>query len=367
MASAERSKIPPLPMLRALDLVRNGLDVLRRHLVPGHIALLEMQVTGFLSQAIHAAADLGIADALAAGPLSPHELAKAVGADEDALRRLMRLLLSFDIFAQRRDGSYRLNDIAEALRSDADISLRDLTLFFGSAYHRNHWSHLADAVRTGRSVGPVLDGMEFFEYAAVHRDIGVLFDRAMASTSSLSREPLLSAYDFGQYRSIVDVAGGRGSLLMDILHRHPHMHGTLFELPEVVAGLSEEIAGNGLSERLSIETGSFFETAPKGGDAYILKHIVHDWSDEKAGDILRTVRAAMPGESRLLIIDIVMPEHSRPHGGKFIDLEMLVHTQGGRERTRKQFRNLLSRSGFRLERVVPTAAPDSLVEARPIR
>ncbi|MFI6867497.1 methyltransferase [Nocardia sp. NPDC050406] len=352
--------VPPPPLVRAIGLLRDGLAALHRRLVPGHLALLELQMTGYLSQSITAAAELGIADALVDGPKRPAELARALGVDEDGLRRLMRLLLSFDIFTQRRDGSYALNGISRALCSDSPVTLRDLFLFFGSEYHRNHWTHLADAVRTGTSVGPALDGADFFAYAAEHREIGELFDRAMSSVTTLTTEPLLAAYDFGRFGTLVDVGGGHGSLLTEILRRSASTRGILFDLPEVVERLPEL----GPRDRLTVASGSFFDAVPEGGDAYLLKHIVHDWSDAEAERLLRTVRAAMGPEAVVLVIDIVLPEHRRPHAGKFIDLEMLVNASG-RERTAEQFRDLLSRSGFTLDRVIGTAAPDSILEARP--
>ncbi len=351
-------------VVRMVGRFRDALAALHRRTAPAHIALLELHMTGYLSVAIGAAAELAIADELAAGPRQAGDLARAVGADEDALRRLMRLLISFDIFEQRRDGAYRLNGLAQALRKDAPVSLRDLFLFFGSDYHRTHWTHLVDAVRTGQPVGAALDGKPFFEYTAEHREIGDLFDRAMTSVSTLSVEPLLAAYDFGRFGTLVDLGAGQGSLLMEILRRTEAARGIIFDLPDVVSGLPEEIAAAGLDGRLSVETGSFFESVPKGGDAYLLKHIIHDWSDEEAEQILRTVRAAMEPDASLLIVEIVLPEHQRPHAGKFIDLEMLVNATG-RERTAEDFRKLLERSGFTLHRVVATVSPDSVLEARP--
>ncbi|MFI1913586.1 methyltransferase [Nocardia sp. NPDC020380] len=363
MASAA-PKVPPLPLVRAVGRFRDGLAALHRRLVPGHIALLELHMMGFLSQSISAAAQLGIADALARGPRQPGELARELGVDEDALRRLLRLLVSFGIFEQRRDGGYQLNRMSQALRGEGAVSLRDLFLFFGSEYHRTHWGHLADAVRTGKSVGPALDGMDFFEYAATNREIGELFDRAMTAVSGLSVDTLLAAYDFGQFGTIVDIGAGQGSLLTDLLRRTPSTRGVVFDLPEVVAELAMQLPDLGLADRLTIETGSFFETAPKGGDAYLLKHIIHDWSDADAERILRTVREAMDPAARLLLIDIVLPEHGRPHVGKFTDLEMLVNATG-RERDAHSFGTLLSRSGFTLSRIIPTAGPDSILEAHP--
>ncbi|WP_336083213.1 methyltransferase [Nocardia sp. SSK8] len=356
-------KLPPLPVLRALDRVRDLLGGLYRRLVPGHIALLELQIAGFLSQAISAAADLGIADELDAGPRTASQLARALDVDEEGLRRLMRLLVSYQVFGQRRDGAYTLTRMGTALRSDAEVTLRDVARFFGSPFHRSHWSHLSDAVRTGEAVGPAIDGASFFEYAATHREIGDLFDRAMSSVGTLSIEPLLAAYDFGRFDALVDVGGGQGNLLAEILRRHPAAHGTVFDLPGVVDDLTAELAEAGLAARCTVESGSFFEEVPAGADAYLLKHIVHDWSDERAEQILRTVRRAMAPSATLLLIELVLPEHDRPHPGKFIDLEMLVNTDGGHERTETQFRDLLARSGFTLTRTVPTAAPDCVLEA----
>ncbi|MFI5502491.1 methyltransferase [Nocardia asteroides] len=365
MTSTAPKKLPPIPVLRALDRVRDALAALNRRLVPGHIALLDLQIAGFLSQAVSTAAELGIADELADGPRTAAQLARAVDADEEGLRRLLRLLVSYGVFAQRRDGKYALTRIGDALRSDAPVTLRDLCRFFGSPYHRNHWTHLSDAVRTGEAVGPTLDGASFFEYAAAHREIGDLFDRAMTSVSTLAIEPLLAAYDLGRFGTIVDVGGGRGSLLTEILGRHPAAQGVVFDLPSVVDDLGEDLAAAGLAQRCAVEAGSFFESVPQGGDAYLLKHIIHDWSDEHAERILRTVHAAMSPTATLLVIELVLPEHQRPHPGKMIDLEMLVNTDGGHERTEAQFRELLARSGFTLRRTVATAAPDCVLEAVP--
>ncbi|WP_084759463.1 methyltransferase [Nocardia mangyaensis] len=356
--------IPPLPVIRVIQRIRDALTVLHRKLVPGHLALLEMQVAGFLSQSISAAAELGIADALAEGPRRSDELARAVGADEDGVRRLMRLLVSFGVFAQRRDGAYALTAMSQALRRDAEVTLRDLFLFYGSPFHRNHWTHLTDAVRTGRSVGRDLDGADFFDYAAEHRELGDLFDKAMTSISTLSVEPLFAAYDFSRFGTLVDVGGGRGNLLIEILTRNPAATGIVFDLPSVVDDLAADLAATGLAQRCTATAGSFFESVPAGGDAYLLKHVLHDWSEDEAVRILRTLRAAMDPTAVLLVIELVLPVHHRPHPGKVIDLEMLVNT-AGRERTEEQFRDLLARGGFTLTATVATAAPDCVLEAVP--
>ncbi|WP_280492696.1 methyltransferase [Nocardia asiatica] len=362
--ASDRPRIPPLPLVRTVESVRAALAVAFRKLVPGHVALMELIAAGWITQAIHAAAALGVADELAAGPRSGAELAAAVGADEDALRRLLRLLISHGIFTQRRDGRYALTPMARALRRDADVSLRDAVLFFGSPGHRNHWSHLVEAVRTGEPVGEKLDGMPFFEYVESDREFGELFDRAMTSIGTLAMEPLFAAYDFGRYQTLVDVGGGEGTLLTEILRRAPRSRGILFDLPEVVAAAPARLAELGLAERCAVRSGSFFDSVPEGGDAYILKHILHDWAEPDAARILRTLRAAMSPDARLLIIELVVPEHTAPHPSKFIDLEMLVNA-GGRERTEAEYREFLARYGFTLTRCLPTASPDNVLEARP--
>ncbi|NUS95017.1 MAG: hydroxyneurosporene methyltransferase [Nocardia sp.] len=356
---SDRRKTPPRAVVRAVERVRDGLAGVHRRLVPGHFALLEMVAAGWLSQAIHAAAALDIAGALADGPRDGTDLARAVGADPDALHRLLRLLIAHGIFARRRDGRYTLTPTARALRRDAPVPLRDAVLFYGCPIHRDHWTHLVDAVRTG---APAVPAQMFFELIRTDRELGELFDRAMADIAGLGQNAVLAAHDFGRYRSIVDIGGGRGALLSEILRRVPDCTGILFDLPEVVADAPAVRAEAGVTGRCTAVGGSFFETVPAGADAYLLKHILHDWSADEAGQILRVIRAAMPPTARLLVIELVLPERSRPHPGNFIDLEMLVNT-GGRERTESEYRALLADSGFTLLSCTPTMSPENVLEA----
>ncbi|MEU4314565.1 methyltransferase [Nocardia sp. NPDC024068] len=354
-------KSPPRAVIRTVERIRDVLPSLHRRLVPGHFALLEMVAAGWLSQAIHAAAVLDIAGALADGPRDGADLARAVGADEDALHRLLRLLAGHGIFARRRDGRYALTPLAQALRADAPVSLRDAVLFYGSAEHRDRWTHLVDAVRTGR---PTVHADTFFARIRGDRALGELFERAMVSIDGLGQEPLLAAHDFTRYGTIVDIGGGRGALLSAILRRAPDCRGVLFDLPEVVADAPEWMPEARPGGRCTVVAGSFFDSAPVGADAYLLKHILHDWPAERAVHILRTVRAAMSPEARLLLIELVLPGHIRPHPGNYIDLEMLVHT-GGRERTESEYRALLADAGFTLVSCTPTVSPENILEAVP--
>jgi hypothetical protein len=334
-------------------------------MVPPPIAMLEMITNTWATQAITAAADLGIADALAKGPLSADELARAVNADANALRRLLRALITRGIFRQRRDGRYELTPLADTLRSDADVSMAAFARFLGSPQHREHWSHLTDAVRTGRAVVPALRGKPFFEFLADDPEFAEIFNGAMTSISELAIAPLIAAYDFGAYETIVDVGGGHGRLLAAILGATPNSRGILFDLPQVVAGAPAVLAEQRVADRVRIAEGSFFDTVPGGGDAYVLKNVIHDWPDDDAVRILGNVRKVAPAGKNVLLVEGVLPGHDREFPGNWIDLEMLV-TADARERTAAEYGELLRRAGFDLTRVVETVSQLSVVEATAI-
>ncbi|WP_370512208.1 methyltransferase [Skermania sp. ID1734] len=276
----------------------------------------------------------------------------------------MRCLTSRGVFCVRSDGRFALNAMADPLRSDAAVSLRALARFIGSPEHREHWSHVTSAVRTGRDVLPAVRGTSFFGYTEQNPVFGAVFDAAMTSLSEMSIDPVLAAYDFSNFDTIVDVGGGHGRFLSGILGHSPGARGILFDLPAVVAGASTELAKAGVADRCTVIEGSFFDTVPTGGDAYVMKLILHDWADDKAVEILRNIALAAPRESRLLLIEAVIPEDNSPHVGKLIDIEMLTCI-GGRERTAAEFRQLLRRGGFDLVRIASTASPISIVEAKP--
>jgi hypothetical protein len=324
---------------------------------------MELILEAWAAQAITAAADLGIADALASGPLSAQELAAAVNADADAVSRLLRALISRGIFRQRRDGRYDLTPMAEALRSDADVSVAGMARWVGAPQQREHWSRLTDAIRSGHSVVPELRGKAFFDYLASEPKLGEIFNQAMTSTSELSIGPVIAAYDFSAYATVVDVGGGHGRLLAAILDATPSARGVLFDLPQVVAGAPAVLSEHHVADRVRIEEGSFFDDdIPSGGNAYVLKNIIHDWPDDDAVRILRNVRAAAGVGNKVLLVEQVIPQHDREFLGKWVDLEMLLLVDA-RERTADEYQRLFESAGFRLSRVVETASPYSVVEA----
>jgi O-methyltransferase domain/Dimerisation domain len=353
---------PPVGLVNAVHRVRHHLLRLHQSLAPAQAAMAELVVGAWLAQAITVAADLRIADALADGPLGCDELADRVGAEPDALDRLLRALVSRGIFRRRSDGRYDLTPLAATLRWEAPDSVAAFARFVGSAEDREHWSHCIDAVRTGRSVIPKLRGVEAMEWFPNQPELSEVFNKAMTNLSEMAVGPVTAAYDFGSYRTIVDIAGGHGRLLAGILAATPIATGVLFDLPHVVAGAEPLLRKHRVAERVRIVEGSFFDAVPEGGDLYLLKNIIHDWPDDKAQQILKTVRAATRTGATLLLVECVIPLHDRDFLAKWTDLEMLV-VNTGRERTGAEFQNLLQQTGFHMKRIVSTASPFSIVEA----
>jgi DNA-binding Lrp family transcriptional regulator len=352
---------PPLALISALQRGRHHLLRLHSALVPAQVAMTELIIGAGLAQAMSVAAELRIADALADGPLGLDELADRVGANPDALGRLLRVLISRGVF-RRRDGRYDLTALARTLRWEAPDSMAAFARFEGSPQHREHWSHCIDAIRTGEAVVPKLRGIDAFDWIETQSELSGMFNAAMTNISELAAGAVIATYNFAGYRTIVDVAGGHGRLLAGILSATPSATGVLFDLPHVVAGAGPLLAKHGVAERVRIAEGSFFDAVPDGGDLYVLKNIIHDWPDDKASQILKTLRAAMGTGTTVALVECVIPQHDRDYLAKTMDLEMLIYN-AGRERTVAEYQNLLQQTGFQMTRVVPTPSPLSIVEA----
>lgn len=349
-------------IIRAIDGVRAGLATLHRSSVPGNIALLELATGAWTTQVLYVAAKLGIADELAAGPARAHDIAARVGAEPDALHRLMRALTSRGVLRQRRDGRFTLTPVGEALREGVDGSLRDMVLFIGHPARWADWGSLAYSVQTGRPAAEKLRGMPFFDYLATDPEFAAVFNNAMTAASGLSNDVALQAYDFTGARLVVDVGGGHGAVLATILRSAPNAKGILYDLPEVVAGAGALLDQSDVSQRSTVAAGSFMESVPAGGDLYVMKNIIHDWSDAEALTILRNIRAAVTDGGKLVLLEMVLPERASSFIGHLLDLEMLLMVSG-RERTRSEYEQLLRQAGFQLTRVIPTVSPLSVVEA----
>ena len=313
-----------------------------------------------LSQAIHVAAHLGLADLLASGPRSSDELAGATGTHPPSLYRLLRALAAEGIFEELDDRRFALTPKAELLRSDAPGSLRDWGIFIGRPYFWQGWGELLHSVTTGKSGVEKVVGMDTWEWRQRHPEDGAAFDRAMTAMTRALSPAIVAAYDWGQFGVIADIAGGHGAQLAGILARHRNTRGILFDQPHVVAGAAPVLEAAGVRDRCDVVGGSFFDEVPKA-DAYILKHILHDWYDEDCTRILQTIRAAAPAGARLLVIERLIEGPNTGADAKSSDLNMLVGP-GGMERTREEFDALLSAGGWRVAAVHP-ATSHHIIEA----
>lgn len=356
---------PPAALLAILNAFRGGLQRLRHATVPAPVAVLELGFGAWLAQAMHAAVRLGIPDALNDGPRTAEDVARQVGADPGATYRLMRALASNSVLKLRRDGRFALTRTGRALVSDNPAGVAPMVAFIGAPAHREHWSNLEHSVRTGETAVSKVRGMSFFEYTDTDPELAQIFNDAMTGASAVAIETAVPTYDFSTSKLIVDVGGGHGALLAAVLRQAPDARGVLFDLPQVVAGAGATVTAAGVASRCDLAGGSFFESVPSGGDTYLLKTVIHDWDDARSLEILRNVRRAIAPGGKMLLFEMVLPEGAPAHLGLVLDLEMLV-AAGGQERTRRQYAALLSQAGFRLQRVIPTASPMSIIEARPV-
>jgi O-methyltransferase domain/Dimerisation domain len=328
------------------------------------MTLLNLIAGSWMSQAISVAAKLGIADLLEDGPRSADDLSRATETHPDTLYRLLRALAGLRIFAEDDDGRFELTPLAEGLRTKAPVSLCGYAILLGEEWYWRAWGQLLHSVRTGECAFERVFGLQVFEYLARHPQAAQVFDAAMTSRGSMEDRAVAAVYDFAR-GTIVDVGGGRGSLLIAILRRNPQTRGILFDRPHVTAGAAAPVGEAGLADRCRIVAGDFFDGVPAGGDIYLMKKIIHDWDDERARAILANCRAAMAGNGRLLLLEQVILPGNGSAFGNVADLQMLVMTPGGRERTEAQYRTLLAAAGLELARIIPTECPLSIIEAMP--
>jgi hypothetical protein len=324
-----------------------------------------MQVaTGYMaSSCLYAAITLNVADHLAAGPKTVAELATASGANEDALYRVLRLLASLGIFEEVAPRKFALTPASDLLRKDVPGSLRGMAVFLPDPIHYRIYGNIMHSLSTGKPAADDTLGMPVFQYLENDQAYSQVFNDAMTAFSAPVAGAAIEVYDFSGIGTLVDVAGGHGEVLMSILKANPSVRGILADLGHVVDGAKPRIASAGLSGRMQAVACDFFKAVPEGGDAYIMKHIIHDWDDERASVILKNIATAMgTKKGKVILLESVIAAGGTPDLGKFIDIEMLLFP-GGRERTADEFKSLFERSGFHLTKVVPTKSPLSVIEA----
>jgi hypothetical protein len=322
---------------------------------------LHRLVSGYqLSQALHVAARLDVADRLAGGPRSSDDLAAETGTHPDALHRLLRALAAAGVLRELDDHRFELTELGKGLRSDVPESLRGWALMVGRPMHWNTWSSLVESIRTGENTFRLVHGTDVWSYRAKRPEELAIFDSAMTSITGLVDDAVLDAYNFARFGEIVDVAGGRGALLAAILAKHQTVRGVLFDQPEVVAN-AEALVGR-FGDRCRIAAGSFFDSVPAGADAYLLKSILHDWEDPDCVRILRVIGNAMPEHGVVLAVerDLGGPNENAP--AKLSDLNMLVNP-GGRERSEEEYAGLFAAAGLRYVGATPSAAGVNVFEA----
>ncbi|MDG6934181.1 MAG: hypothetical protein JRN68_05745 [Nitrososphaerota archaeon] len=327
--------------------------------------LLIMSLSFVIHYTLYGTVKLRIPDYLYGKELSPVQLAKLTKTNPAALFRLLRTLTTIGIVEERDHQKFRLTDLGKLLAEDPPDSLRGWVEFTGEPFYTHCWEKLAESVRTGEPVWEKVHGTSMFEYFASNKHASNIFDSAMTNLSNIEAPAIIEAYDFGPYKTIVDIGGGQGYLLAKILMKYSHINGILFDFPYVIARARAYFARQGLKSRSKVIGGDFFKTVPRGGDAYLLKFILHDWDDQHCVKILRNCRKAMKPTAKLLVVEPVMPESKTPHLGTFDDLEMLV-ILGGRDRTRREHEKLLRESGFAVTREIKTKSYHSILEAVPV-
>jgi orsellinic acid C2-O-methyltransferase len=335
---------------------------------PDLTAALRRIILGkWLTQVAYVAAELRVPDLLAAGPKSVDELARAVECHAPSMRRLLRALVTLDLCREREDGSFELRTMGAMLRSDGENSLYSWAIF-GGRYQWTTWGNLLYSVKTGESARKLLIGTDGFEHLDHDPERAAIFNRMMVEGTRLVAGAVARTYDFSGMSQVADIGGGHGELLAAILTAYPHLRGLLFDLRHAIETATPHLEQAGVADRCELVCGSFFEAVPAGADAYLLKHIIHDWDDDRSIAILRTCRQVMMPQAKLLLVEKTVPERleaSPLHQDvAWADLNMLVGP-GGQERTESEFRALLGSAGFRLTRILPIGSSSGVIEGVP--
>jgi hypothetical protein len=331
------------------------------HQLPPNAILMQMLFGYAVSRSIGVAAELRIADLISDTSKTADELAKKTGSHPASLYRLLRACASIGVFAEDADHRFGMTPLAEYLRSDHPQSLRAFGEMVTNDMQFQMWAELSYSIETGKRSFDKVFGAPVFDYYASHEKAGSLFNEAMTSLSLGAGFAVLEAYDFSGINKLVDVGGGQGFLLASILKKYPLMQGVLFDNQSIVDASAGILKAHGVASRCETAAGDFFQSVPSGGDAYLMKHIIHDWNDAQCVTILQNCRKVIQEKGKLLIIEMVVPEGNEPSMSKLLDLQMLAILPG-RERTTKEYKRLFEQCGFQLTKIIPTQSPYSVIE-----
>jgi ubiquinone/menaquinone biosynthesis C-methylase UbiE len=329
---------------------------------PVNYAVFKMACGYWISQSLYVVTKLGIPDLLAGGPKTAEELAAATSTDGPSLYRVLRALATQSVFVEDPSRRFRQTPISECLL-DRPGSQRAMVVMMGEEHYRAY-GDLMYSVRTGKPCFDHVYGMPIFDYLSKHPEAAATFDAAMTGIHGRETAAMIDAYDFSKFRTVIDIGGGNGTVLRTVLEKHSSMQGVLYDLPHVIDRARPGLAASPAGSRCQLVGGSFFESVPEGADAYMMRHIIHDWNDEQCRTILGHCRRAMKPEARLLVIDAVIKPGNEPQFSKFLDITMLA-LPGGKERTEAEFRTLFQSAGFELTRIVPTTSEVSIIEGKP--
>jgi hypothetical protein len=358
------AKLPPPAVVSVTEVARTGLDILKRNLVPAPIALLDLVNDFWAFHTAFTLAELKVPDALRHQARSSGDVARELELNADLLYRVLRAGTMIGLCEELPDRVFALKPMGHALCSEPQASFRDFVVFMGR-HGTRFWRRLPDCVRQGKTAIEIETGQKPFDYLfAGDTQVAEDFNRAMTATSNISCDAFVAVYDFSFAGSVVDIGGGHGRLLASILQQASNARGILFDLPNVVSGAQQNLEALGVAQRVEIVAGDFFQKMPAGADCYVAKSVIHDWDDGDARKILSNVRSAMAPTGRVLLYEAIVSPRNTSSFAKFLDLEMIVNA-GGRERTVDEYRALFASAGLKLERVVATASPLSIVEGRP--
>lgn len=362
MKGKKEPKIPPAFIVNLVQSIQTGIINFANRLSPPFVQMLTLAAGAWNTQIVYAAAKLGIADLLENGPKSADDIAKETESNPAATYRLLRALASVGIFKETQDRVFELTPLAETLQRNHPMSVRPFALLAGSSIWREPWGNIIHSIKTGEQAFEDVFKKSFFDYLNEHEDEWGIFNDWMTRVSNMNCPVVAASYPFSKFQKVVDIGGGHGSLLAHILRKHPTVNGVLFDLPDVVKNATE--IDNAISSRCKIVGGDFFKAVPEGGDLYIMQQIIHNWNDELTNKILTNCRNVMADNGRLLVVDAVIKPGNSQDVNKFIDLQMLLLTKGGKERSEQEFRKLFQDAGLELLRIIPTASMLSIIEGK---